>query len=290
MSQQAIGKILLTPRGTYDGSATYSILDWVRYNGKAWVCKQNNTTGVVPSESNVWTMLVQDGSGGSGAGDMLKSVYDTDDDGIVDSAETLSGLTATITQLNYLNTATSDIQTQINGKATDNPTFIQADSRSNIASGESFSTLFGKIKKWFADLADLAFIAKDGVSSTKYLQGDGTWQTFPTIPTVNNGTLYLNKNGVSWKSFTANQSSDTTANIELDENTAESTATTSGNDTVVVFDNLNNDYSYILLAPAGVSYTALAETTGTQSGTKKATYTLSGATAGTTKCRLRILK
>lgn len=31
---------------------------------------------------------------------------------------------------------------------------------------------------------DLASINKDGVNSTKYLRGDATWQTFPTIPTV----------------------------------------------------------------------------------------------------------
>ena len=63
-------------------------------------------------------------------------------------------------------------------------TFSQAGSRANLVSGEKMSVLFGKIMKWFADLKDLAFIAKDGVSSTKYLRGDGTWQTFPTIPTV----------------------------------------------------------------------------------------------------------
>ena len=182
MSQQAIGRILLMPKGTYDASVTYNSLDWVRYNGKAWVCKANNTIGVAPSESATWTLLAQDGSGGTGSGDMQKAVYDTNDDGVVDAAATLSGLTSSITQLNYLNTATSDIQTQISSKIGDNPTFSQAGSRTNIASGESISTLFGKIMKWFADLKDLAFIEKDGVSSTKYLRGDGTWQTFPTVP------------------------------------------------------------------------------------------------------------
>lgn len=48
------------------------------------------------------------------AGNMLKSIYDTNNDGIVDSATTLSGLTATVTQLNYLTGASSNIQSQIN--------------------------------------------------------------------------------------------------------------------------------------------------------------------------------
>ena len=67
---------------------------------------------------------------------------------------------------------------------TDNQTFTQASTRANIVSGESFSTIFGKIMKWFADLKDLAFIGKDGTSSTKYLRGDGTWQAFPSIPSA----------------------------------------------------------------------------------------------------------
>lgn len=53
-------------------------------------------------------------NGNSIAGNMLKSVYDTNNDGIVDSASTLSGLTVTISQLNYLIGATSNIQAQIN--------------------------------------------------------------------------------------------------------------------------------------------------------------------------------
>lgn len=35
--------------------------------------------------------------------------------------------------------------------------FTQASTRSNIASGETGSTIFGKIKKWFADLGAAAF-------------------------------------------------------------------------------------------------------------------------------------
>lgn len=60
----------------------------------------------------------------------------------------------------------------------DAPTFTEASTRANISSGESISTLFGKIKKFFTDIKDLAFISKDGSSSKKYLRGDGTWQAF----------------------------------------------------------------------------------------------------------------
>ena len=65
-----------------------------------------------------------------------------------------------------------------NNKVSDNPTFTQASSRANIVSGESFSTLFGKIMKWFTDLKDLAFISKPSTDqTTTWLRGDGTWVT-----------------------------------------------------------------------------------------------------------------
>ena len=67
-----------------------------------------------------------------------------------------------------------------NRKVSDNPTFTQASSRANIVSGESFSTLFGKIMKWFADLKDLAFISKPSSGqTTTWLRGDGTWVAPP---------------------------------------------------------------------------------------------------------------
>ena len=65
---------------------------------------------------------------------------------------------------------------KLSAKANDKQTFSEASTRANIASGETMPTLFGKIKKWFSDIKDLAFIAKDGQSSTKFLRGDGTWQ------------------------------------------------------------------------------------------------------------------
>ncbi len=41
---------------------------------------------------------------------------------------------------------------------TETPTFTEASTRANIVSGETISTLFGKIKKWFSDLKGGAFL------------------------------------------------------------------------------------------------------------------------------------
>ena len=62
------------------------------------------------------------GTGGTGSGNMLKSVYDTDDDGVVDNAELLAGLTSTAilnranhTGVQAISTITG-LQTALDGK------------------------------------------------------------------------------------------------------------------------------------------------------------------------------
>ena len=64
-----IGRILLMPKGDYSGSAVYNALDWVRFSGASWVCKLDNTTGIVPPTPPVtsnanWQMLSEDGTVG----------------------------------------------------------------------------------------------------------------------------------------------------------------------------------------------------------------------------------
>lgn len=94
----------------------------------------------------------------------------------------------------------------------DEPTFTEASSRANIASGETFATILGKIKKFFTDLKAVAFSGSYNDLSDK-----------PTIPTVNNATLTIQKNGTTVKTFTANASSNVTANITVPTNVSELT-------------------------------------------------------------------
>jgi len=58
----AIGRVLLMPKGDYSGTAIYNSLDWVRDNGKAWVCKVDGTQGVTPTEGANWTLRAADGT------------------------------------------------------------------------------------------------------------------------------------------------------------------------------------------------------------------------------------
>lgn len=62
----SIGRVLLIPKGDYSSATTYNQLDWVRYSGKAWVCKVDGTVNVTPVQGDTWQLLAQDGSGGGG--------------------------------------------------------------------------------------------------------------------------------------------------------------------------------------------------------------------------------
>lgn len=79
-----------------------------------------------------------------GAGDMQKAIYDKNNTGIVDDAEKLGG----VAPEEYLQKASLPDTTVA---------FEVAETRSNISTGEKVSTVFGKIKKFFADLTAPAF-------------------------------------------------------------------------------------------------------------------------------------
>ena len=83
--------------------------------------------------------------------------------------------------------------------------------------------------------SDLATVATSGL----YSDITGT----PEIPTVNNGTLTIQKNGVTVTTFTANQSSNATANITTDSWTEE--ISLSQGDISATFAGLNTNYSYV---------------------------------------------
>lgn len=90
-----------------------------------------NITLVPDNTNKKVTIHSTGGGGGTSSGDMLKSIYDQNNDGIVDAAETLDDgtdtLTASIAELNYVDGVTSAIQTQLNGKASTGHTHLSAD-------------------------------------------------------------------------------------------------------------------------------------------------------------------
>ena len=104
----------------------------------------------------------------------------------------------------------------------------------------------------------------------------------PTIPTVNNGTLTIQKNGTTVKTFTANASSNVTANITVPTKTSDLN-NDSGFITGVTWNDVSNKPSFATVATSG-SYNDLsnkptiptvnnATLTIQKNGTKVATFT-----------------
>lgn len=81
------------------------------------------------------------------------------------------------------------------------PTFTEASTRANIASGETLSVLFGKIMKFFTDLKTVAF--------------SGSYSDLSNKPTIGNATLTIQKNGTAVDTFTANATTNKTINITM---------------------------------------------------------------------------
>jgi hypothetical protein len=79
----------LTWRGAYAAGTAYSVRDAVSYNGSSYYCIQAST-GNAPTNTTYWAVLAIKGADGAGTGDMSKSTYDTDDDGVVDNAMALN--------------------------------------------------------------------------------------------------------------------------------------------------------------------------------------------------------
>ena len=47
------GRILIMPKGAWDATTEYEMLDLVRYNGTSWLAKKNSV-GVAPTEGEYW--------------------------------------------------------------------------------------------------------------------------------------------------------------------------------------------------------------------------------------------
>ena len=70
------GRVLIMPKGDYDTSTTYEMLDLVSHNGTSWLAKKQ-TKGNEPSDSNseYWHKMVSESTGGS-SGIMKDHIFD----------------------------------------------------------------------------------------------------------------------------------------------------------------------------------------------------------------------
>lgn len=280
-----------------------------RYNGTSWiVISANAIPDATTSVKGLMTPAMVTKLEGIEAGAQVNTV--TGVKGDAESSYRVGDINITKSDIglgNVPNVATNDQA----------PTFTQASTRTNIVSGETLSILFGKIMKFFNDLKIVAFsgsyndltnkptignanltIQKNGVAvktfsanatedvsanitvptKTSELTNDSGFITSAALPTVNNATLTIQKNGTAVQTFTANQDTDATANITVPTKVSE----------------LTNDSGYTTNVGTVTSVATGAGLTGgtiTGSGTLKAKLksetksTLTAADKGSTSSR-----
>lgn len=64
MTEQIIGKVMMTFKGDYDTTKQYNFLDTVEYNGSSFVCKANGTHDTPSEQSANWQLLAKAGRDG----------------------------------------------------------------------------------------------------------------------------------------------------------------------------------------------------------------------------------
>lgn len=116
-------------------------------------------------------------------------------DGIALSSSDATTITSKIGTLSgNVSTLQGNVSTlQGNVSALQAPTFTQASTRTNVNSGDNYTTLWGKVKKWFSDIdtKDAADIGKieafmRTTAPTGYLKCDGTTYYIADYPLLTN--------------------------------------------------------------------------------------------------------
>ena len=191
----ALDLIGFTDRGNYDSTANYVKNDLVHHNNSIWKCLVDDTTAVTPAEGANWTVYIQNGTTLNGMADVNLTTPANGD------------------LLRYNSTSSKWENQDVDSTPTQSSTKL-------VQSGGVYTQLAGK-----ADTADLATVATSGAYSdlsgapqlaavaTSGAYSDLTGQ--PTIPTVNDATLTIQKNGTNVETFTANSSTNKTANITV---------------------------------------------------------------------------
>ena len=219
---------------------------------------------LLPNAADNSVEIVSSGGGGGGGGDMLQSVYDTNKDGIVNSADTINGLTASVSELNILDgvTATSseinnlsgttgNVQTQLNAKA-DSSDLNNYYTKSDVDAKLSVVVKYAG-KKTFSQLTS-ALLVSANENNFFMLSDDGVIADATALQMWNDN--YIIGDHIPTDSHIAVIAHEvTTAKpygyvfddfggfVEVDEFTTPSVAPVNG---VVTFPDLNPDYGYEL--------------------------------------------
>lgn len=154
-------------KGEYDEGTEYKYLNGVYYKGSTYVALIDNPTKPPTNDGANWKYLAEGFDG--------DAIIPMSQKGEANGVATLGNDTK-IPKAQLPTLTSSDVGLgNVPNVTTNNqkPTFSQAATRANIASGETLTTILGKLMKWYADLKNVAFSGNYNDLSGK-----------PTIPTV----------------------------------------------------------------------------------------------------------
>ena len=228
-------------------------------NLQGQINSENNLRGQMSSPNNLRGAILGSGSnsgGGGGGGDMYKAVYDTNNNGIVDNAEKVNNHTV---ESDVPSNAVFTDTTYTAGEGIDITNGVISNTQTSAEWGNITGTLTEQTdlknaldgKADTTDIPDVsAFITKDVNNLTNYTKSSdlsnvatsGNYSDLsgtPTIPTVNNSTITIQKNGTTVDSFTTNTSSPKTIDISVPTNTSDL-----NNDSGFINNSVNNLTNY----------------------------------------------
>lgn len=172
-----------------------------RYDGSAWiVISANAIPNATTTVNGLMTTTMVSKLNGIEDGAQVNTVYGVK--GNAESTYRTGNINISKADIGLGNVDNVDTNDQT-------PEFTQASARANIVSGETLSTILGKIMKFFNDLKTVAF--------------SGSFDDLSNKPTIGDATLTIQKNGVAVNTFTANSSTDVSANITVPTKTSDLT-------------------------------------------------------------------
>lgn len=243
MATYNLGRFIMIAKGSYSSSTTYNKLDVVLYNGSSYVCKSDNVTNKVPTNTTYWQLIAQAGQATMTEQQKQEIIAAILAQGVVIDPDYNTYSTEEKTKLAGLSNANNGTLTiNCNGGRLGTFTANQA-SNSTITIPDITPVGDAQIILW--DRTNDVLIDKFSVNQkedqTIYIpvgSGGGsanngqltithngnTLGTFTanqatnttiTIPTINNATLTIKQNNTTVGTFTANASSNANINITV---------------------------------------------------------------------------
>lgn len=216
------------------GGGASDVFKNIESAGTTFTASGSNDTFKINAGSNVTItalsspdkgIMIAAAGGGSSTGDMLMSDYDS-----AGNVKTAGGIDAYVgAQIGALDVSDSAVSGQYvsavsetDGKITVSRTSLPAiPTITDTYSGTSSDGMSGKAVKSAIDALDVSDSAVSGQYVSAVSETDGkisvTRASLPSIPTVNNATLTIQKNGTTVQTFSANASTNATANIITDK-------------------------------------------------------------------------